>query len=323
MGRRPGAPVPQAVVELPHVHLAAEMTSALAASRVRAGDWARVGRGAYLPVGAGDPRDEEHRRALAAIAAVAHGSRAPVVFSHVSAALLWGLTLWRLPDRVHVLHPSRAGGARDRNVVRHTGKLPDEDVAGIAGLRVTSLERTVLDCAALLPPLDGLVVTDSALAAGASAGTLAARALAARGVRGIAKVRVVTAFGDDGAESAYESASRFVVLRAGLPRPETQVETRTHLGTSWTDWGWPELGVLAEYDGRAKYDDRHAFMAEKRRHDAIVETGRRIVRVVREDLDDDRRLLARILPLLPTAVVRAARPHPFLTGRAATRPPSS
>ncbi|MBT0993132.1 hypothetical protein KIN34_02345 [Cellulomonas sp. DKR-3] len=312
MSRRPGAPVPQPVERLPLVHRAADTTSALARSKVRAGVWERAGHGAYLPVEGGDPFAVARRRALAAVAAVAHGSRAPVVFSHGTAALLWGLTLWRLPERVHLLHPSRAGGDRDRGIARHTSAIDGAEIAEVAGVRVTSLARTVLDCVAVLPPLDGLVVTDSALAAGLAPSALAERVLAAAGARHIAKVRAVTALGDDGSESAYESASRFVVLRAGLPRPDTQVRTLTHLGEVWTDWGWPTFGVLAEYDGRDKYDDRRAFMAEKRRHDAIVEAGRRVVRVVREDVDDDRLLLARLGRVLPRAVVAAARPVPAL-----------
>lgn len=241
---------------------------------------------------------------------MARHSRAPVVFSHVSAAALWGLTLWTEPDRVHLFHPSRAGGRSDPAVVRHSGRLDDDDVRDVAGVRVTSLERTLVDCAALLPPGPGLVVADSALAAGAEPDSVARRVAAARRTRYAVRLRAVVQHADPGAESAYESASRFVVLRDGLPAPATQVEVRTRLGTVWSDWGWPELGLLAEYDGRSKYGDGdlEAFMAEKRRHDAVVETGHRVLRIVKEDLAAGR-LTERVLAALPAGCWGPLRPR--------------
>src|SRR5665647_3975642 len=53
------------------------------------------------------------------------------------------------------------------------------------------------------------------------------------------------------AESPGESSARSVLLRAGLPVPQTQVRVDTPLGTFWSDLGWPEWRLLAEYDGRA------------------------------------------------------------------------
>ena len=83
---------------------------------------------------------------------------------------------------------------------------------------------------------------------------------------------------------------------------------RTHLGEVWSDWGWPEFRVLVEYDGRVKYGDQSALMAEKRRHDALVETGHRVARVVKEDLAGSR-LPDRLLSLLPSALTLAPRPE--------------
>ncbi len=251
--------------------------------------------------------------ALAQIAGTARRLRAPVVFSHVSAALLWGLPLWRTPRQVHVLQQSTASARSDAAVVRHTMLVDDEDVRLVAGLRVTSLERTLVDCAALLEPIAGLVVADAALAAGADPGDVDRRVHAARGARHVVRMRAVVAHADAGAESPYESASRFVVLRDGLPRPQTQVRVETRLGAVWSDWGWEEFSLLAEYDGRTKYAgiEQAAFMAEKRRHDALLEAGQRVVRVVADDLRGSE-LTARLLPLLPRSVQRARRPRPDL-----------
>ena len=70
--------------------------------------------------------------------------------------------------------------------------------------------------------------------------------------------------------------------------------------------GWPEWAVLLEYDGRTKYEATgrasDAVLKEKRRQDAIEETGRRVLRVVAADLRDPAALASRVL--------RAARLHP-------------
>jgi hypothetical protein len=300
------------VSRLPAVVLASELGSARIAAGLKAGEWERVGRGAYLRPASGTDRHAQAReRALAQIAGVAARTQGPTAFSHVSAALLHGLTLWRLPEQPHVIQRSSASGWRDRGVVRHLRRDGDDELVEIAEVRVTTLERTVVDCVAMLPPLDGLVLADSALAAGAEPHVLADLLARARGSRNVGRVRTVLRFADGGAESAYESACRFVVLRGGLPVPETQVPVRTRLGEVWSDWGWPEHGVLGEYDGRDKYDDRTAMMREKRRHDALLEAGRRVVRVVKEDLRGTG-LAERFLRLMPARVRASTRPRPEL-----------
>lgn len=164
MGRRPGAKSPAPTTRLPLVHLASDRPRGVVAAHLRAGRWQKVGYGTYLPVDATpDPAAFDARTlALARVAGVARRLRAPVVFSHVSAALLWGLPLLRTPAHVHVMHPSRASARSDGAIVRHTARLDDDDVRSVAGVRVTSLERTLLDCAAMLAPVAGLVVADAA-----------------------------------------------------------------------------------------------------------------------------------------------------------------
>lgn len=284
------------------------------AARLRDGAWERIGYGVHLPRSEPGATPDPRRRALAQIEGVRRRSRCEVVFSHLSAAVLWGLALWQTPQRVHLLHPSRAGGGGP-GIVRHHAALPDEDVTELAGVLVTSLARTVVDCARLLAPLPALVVADSGLAARADPAELAERVERLRGERHVRRARAVLGVADAGPESPYESASRFVVLRDGLPVPETQCELETREGTVWVDWGWPGMRLLAEYDGRVKYtaDPTAAFLKEKRRHDAIVETGHRLLRFTREDVHGST-ITHRLLPLLPEPTRRAVTPRPDLAG---------
>ncbi|MEK8227266.1 hypothetical protein NKG05_16030 [Oerskovia sp. M15] len=106
----------------------------------------------------------DRRRAHARLEAVSRQLRAPFVFCQDSAALLWDLPLWRTPARVHVVQRNRpARTATGSDLVRHLAVLPATDGAVRRGLPVTSLARTVVDCARALPSLDALVVADAAL----------------------------------------------------------------------------------------------------------------------------------------------------------------
>lgn len=301
MPLRPGSPLPTASQELPRIQLAADHPAHTIATLVRAGDWRRVARGAYATTAAtGDAR----RAALAQLVGVDRQLRAPHVFSHGSAALLWGLALWSLPPKVHVYQSNRPRHRRDQAIRRHLATLSPEVVTAVAGLPVTTLTRTAVDCARSMRPLPALVVTDAALRAGADRDEMLALVAVDPAGRGMARARHLVTLADAGSESPQESALRFVLLRAGLPVPSTQVRVETRLGPFWADLGWEHLKVVLEYDGRSKYDDRDALIREKRRHDALVEAGWRVLRVTKEDLRAPDALVDRVLQWMPAGVPR-------------------
>jgi hypothetical protein len=314
MSRRPNERASETRIALPAVYLARDNRQDVVRARVRSRQWQRVSRGVYLPV---DPAAPDRRRAvaLARVMGLHERLRAPHWFSHESAALLWGLPLWITPTRTHLMQEHTAGSGRDA-AVRHHPVVPPLDQRGVAtGLPVTSLERTVVDCASSLPPMHGLVVADAGLRAGADRALLGRILENRAGHRGVLRARAVIELADDGAESPGESAARFVVVRDGFPAPLTQVPVVTRLGTFWSDLGWPQWRILLEYDGRAKYDGRGTdeLIQEKRRHDAIVEAGWRALRVTKEDLPGST-LANRLLPLLPAAAAGTLRPRRDLRG---------
>lgn len=250
---RPGSVEPARQEPLPTVRLAREVPEEIVRDRVRSGDWERIGRGIYLPTSASAGTGRRRTVALGRIAGVHRRLRARHWFSHESAALLWGLPLWRSPETTHVLHEHRASSDSDPLVTRHWGAPSDDERTVIRGMPVTSLERTVIDCVTTLPPLQGLVVADAAARLRMDPDVVS-RLLAARaGRRGSVRARTIMELADDGAESPGESAARFVVLRDGLPVPRTQVPIETRLGTFWADLGWEEWQLVLEYDGRPKY----------------------------------------------------------------------
>ena len=282
---------------MPTVLFAGDHDSAAVAARVRSGAWERVGRGAYVATSAQlSPR----QRSLARIVAVDRRLRAPHWFSHGSAALIWGLTLWNAPPCVHVRQPGHASSQRDRTVMRHRGSFDEARATAVRSLPVTNLEQTTVDCARLLSPLAGLVVADGAIRAGADRSDILALLDALGPRRGVGRARAVIDVADGGSESPGETATRFVLLRGGLPQPQTQIAVATRLGTFWADLGWEEWRVLVEYDGRTKYLTVDDLIREKRRQDALLEAGWRVIRVTKEDLRSPATLIERVQRLLPT-----------------------
>ena len=198
--------------------------------------------------------------------------------------------------------------------------VDDVDLVRHGGRPVTSLVRTVFDCARTLRPLEGLVVADAALRRGIDRRHLDGL-LAGPPRRGLVRARAIVALADGGAESPGESATRFAVLRHGLPAPTTQVLVRTRLGTFRADMGWLDGRLLVEFDGFVKNsalasgDPARVVFDEKRRQEAIEEEGWKVLRVTASDLRDEKALIARIRRFVPRGVaVRTVR-RPELWGR--------
>lgn len=282
------------------------------AARRRSGEWLRVRRGAYIDAHA--PDDDEHRRRerelWGRIFALAPVLPDHACFSHTSAALLWGLPTWGLPARVHTTRRTRPRTTPRDDVVRHVAHVPPPDRTDLGGVPTTTLLRTVLDCARTSPPIEGLAIADAALRAGLPLDDAVGRLAGLAKHRGVRRAREILAVADAGAESPGESHARFYLLAAGLPRPTTQLEVRTRLGTFRADMGWEEWKLLLEYDGRSKYeaDAIEAFMREKRRADALAEAGYRVLRITKEDLRAPETLVARVMRHLPANRPEVARP---------------
>ncbi len=261
----------------------------------------RIRRGAYVarvpPLG---PARDRRRLARARICAVHAQLRLEHWFSHESAAVLWGCDVVGLTGLVHVVQETRPHARGGDPVVRHYGRLLDEHRAEVDGFPVTSLARTVVDCAGSLPADRGLVVADSALRRGLDPTELADVVRSRAGTRGVARARLVLDAADGRAESPGETILRWALVAGGLPVPEPQVEVRTRRGLFRLDLGWPSAQVGVEFDGFVKYSGAfgstapEVVFAEKQRQDAIEDEGWRVLRVTWGDLRDTDALVRRV-----------------------------
>ena len=91
---------------------------------------------------------------------------------------------------------------------------------------------------------------------------------------------------DPGAESPRETWLRLLIIRAGLPWPQSQIAVRNEYGVviAEVDMGWEALKIAAEYEGDHHRTDRRVFNRDIHRMDALIEIGWIVIRVTVEDI---------------------------------------
>ncbi|MDY0910509.1 hypothetical protein [Microbacterium sp. CFBP9034] len=272
---------------------------------LRSGDLVRVHDGWYAD-GADWTTAYSEGRQLRRVAAVAASMRSGgAVFSHTSAAAIWGLPLYRWdPARAHVTLRRGAGASSTGGVFRHRDDLPDDDITERHGLLCTSLERTVVDLARSVPTETALVIADAALRAVAHRPGIRRYDVDAalrlrdamwrllgtmQGKRGVRQARWVLEHADGRAELPGESVSRHHLIQLGYTAVRLQVHVPGPAGADYfVDLGLDESHAWGEFDGKAKYTDpmmldgrspAEVLRAEKEREDWIrATTGRPIAR---------------------------------------------
>ena len=242
---------------------------------LRDGTLLAVRPGAYVQ-GEQLPTEAEARHLLAVHAALGELSPDSVI-SHVSAALLHGLSVWNVP--LHRVHASRnrrrSGGRRDPRVHLHSVPLGPHDIEEIGGIPVTTPAVTLLDLARTVPFEPAVVILDQAFARHlVTIEDIGAAAAERRRWPGMPAARRAFEFAAAGSRSVGESRSRVAIARAGLPVPVLQWKVRTAGGVvREADFGWPALRTVGEFDGRIKYgrlqDAAEAVYQEKLREDEL------------------------------------------------------
>lgn len=271
----------------------------------------------FVPAAREDgPAQQRVAEVLAHMRGVAERMTTAWWFSHASAALVWGCWTWRLAPEVHVTQLSNPSvrKADDPLLVRHwTRLLPPRDRAQIAGVPVTSLERTVIDCARLLREPQALVIADSALRLGANRSTMATILSESAGRRGVRRARLVMELADGRSESPGETLVRWIAHSYGLPAPEPAVHISARDRDYLVDLAWPELKLGIEFDGAVKYsggvygDPAERAAARDRRQANLEAAGWTILTVTWEDLAEPHVLARRLNAALHEAELRLRR----------------
>ncbi len=207
------------------------------------------------------------------------------------------LALHRLPlprtvapdDPLHV----RCRGAEQRVEVRGirstVGPLPAlTSEAGVGRLRVITPAQAWLTLAA--DPrvrLDDLVVLGDAIAARGE-GLAALRTVVARGPgrRGVQGARRALDHVRRGVDSAQETRTRLLLVRAGIPEPVCGRDVFVDEGMTWVsrpDLSWPLVKVALEYDG-GTHDEARQRKKDAARNELMADLGWRVLVVTSDDL---------------------------------------
>lgn len=163
--------------------------------------------------------------------------------------------------------------------------LSEDEIQTIAGLRVTTPARTALDLACRYP-VDRAVAAIDALARATDLKVSEVDSLGERyrGRRGIARARVALPLVDKGAESPRETWLRLLLIRAGFPRPQTQIPVYDYGALiACLDMGWQDIKLAVEYEGDHHRTDQRQFNKDIRRAETLAEIGWTVVRVTIED----------------------------------------
>ncbi|WP_264668058.1 type IV toxin-antitoxin system AbiEi family antitoxin domain-containing protein [Arthrobacter sp. VKM Ac-2550] len=291
------------------------LSTAFLAAAVRNNVLVRIRRGAYIPLDVWRdslPDQRDLFRIQAHLLAARHGG----TYSHVTAARLHGLHTWGVSSEVHVtLDFSWTRSSQSRDTLAHTLKLDPDQVTWIEGpggnlFPVTTLERTVVDCARTLNLHQAAVIGDHALHRGASLTGMRELVHAHAGKRGIKKAGRVLSLLDGRSESPGETRTRLLLGTFGIPMPEPQFRVSTRHGDHRLDFAWKDIMLALEFDGRIKYFDYgptdQVLLEERKRENALTEIHWNFCRVYWPDFSDPEGLKARLINAMKLASARTA-----------------
>lgn len=280
---------------------------------MKSGALLRLRRGHYAATSEESPEAEHLRLIRATVPEVASSS----VFSHTSAAVLHGLPVPAdVLDVVTMIRTTPGHGDGTTHLrVRNTALLR-EHITELEGLPVTTLERTICDVARLSPFEWGVAAADAGLRASADVAELHRILRLHPRLQRVSVAKRAIAVADGRAESPAESLSRVQMMRWNVPAPVLQYEVIDENGVlvARTDFGWPELGLVGEVDGKAKYGRllkpgekaEDAVMREKRREQEIRRQGLWPIRWGWKEIHDGRQLAALIRDGIKNALPRAS-----------------
>jgi very-short-patch-repair endonuclease len=168
----------------------------------------------------------------------------------------------------------------------HCSSLQSNEITEVDGIPVTTVARTLLDLAAILPR-DGAVRAVEAAERHELFDLRAVEALLGRAGRraGTRLLRSVLADYREPVDLRSELERDFLALvrRSGLPIPQANVLVIGYL----VDFHWPRSKLVVELDGRSYHSSPRAFELDRLRDAKLLRAGYRVLRVTYRRLRDD------------------------------------
>lgn len=287
---------------LAHMVVSDARSSKRCLRRCAKGELVRVFRHAFVEAKWLDvPNQWEYRRrvTLARACAVVLVLGPGVVVSHVTAAVLHRIPMMDTVVDVHVCVGQRWGGRRGRlpavrtpgrapvpavDLIRHSSEIPAPRKLHHAGITVTDLPCTAVQCAAHLAPREGFVIVSGILARLSAfdrfhrhrsreseetwRNEILARLRDCCDRRGARRARAVISAADAGCESVQEAVLVWILKAAGFRGVRTQVAFRVGEQVYFVDVHIEGTDTVLEFDGKLKYgrDAREVLEALSRQN---------------------------------------------------------
>lgn len=170
-----------------------------------------------------------------------------------------------------------------RCVITRDELLLDGEIQLLNGLSVTTPERTAFDIGRR-GTLGRAVADLDALAAATNFKVTDVGELEAshRHVRGLRKLEAALELVDAGAQSPKETWLRLLLIKAGFPKPQTQIPVLGQDGFRryFLDMGWEDIMLAVEYDGDQHWTDPAQYAWDVDRQEYIDRVGWTVIRVV-------------------------------------------
>lgn len=216
------------------------------------------------------------------------------VFSHTTAARLWGVPLpLNADDSVHVTVPVPRRAPSGRGIVGHQQRMGADECRAIGALAVASPAATWAQVAELLSLEDVIAAGEHMLTGNPYGQRLPLcdraelQAAVAERLRGPGHRVRVAALAElrEGALSRPESLVRILLVRCGLPEPVINGDVLSRAGQfiAMPDLLWPEFRVALEYQGD-HHRDRKQFRKDIARLERLVDEGWLVIQVTASEL---------------------------------------
>ena len=252
------------------------LAAGLSRRQLQGASWKRLSTGHYI--WAQLPDDPRH------LLQVLQSSLPPeAAFSDRTAGWLLGLDLQPCQPAVVTVPDGLGSWSRPGVYVRRSA-LPRSDVLECQGLPTTSPLRTVFDLARHLPITEAVVAVDMAFhQALVRLQTVRLYVAEHRTSKGYAQARRVVDLAEPRAESQMETRLRMLLVHAGLPRPEVQVDVSDEQGRflGRLDLCYPAHRLGIEYDGETH---RESLVEDNRRQNRLLAAGFRLLRFTGGDV---------------------------------------
>lgn len=253
-----------------------------------------------------------HQRALGATWSTGCGA----LLSHRSASAIWGL---EEPRSVEVLVPMSTGARPPGVRVHQTRFLTGADVDQRHGIPVTSIERTLVDMAAVFPLGRLARLLDAAVAGGLTTLDQVAHRLVTmptRGRKGMPTLRLLLQerIGSGVADgNPFEGLMAGLIARSDLPSPVRQYMVCGSESRYYLDFAFPEHKVAIECDGLMGHGSPSAQCYDLRRQNEIIEDGWNLRRFSWSQVNTEP---AQVLSIIRRAMIASgwapSRHHPRL-----------